>query len=293
MPLGLHRHHDQRLVLVGLAVAGVGQHAHPVGLRAVGRPHLAAVDHPVAADPAGIGLDRGDVGAGAGLRHAEAGDIVAADRRREELLAQLVAAVAGERRRRHRDLHAGRHRDRAAIHQAERFRADHGVGEIEPRAAELDRLVDAQQAGIAHLLEQLMGGKGAFLLPLVDMRIDLAVDQRLPGLAQRLVLGREFHRGCSLRSAGEPVGLSRAREVMGLHRGGAEGRAPCLCDAARAPERETEVSGSHIAHILATPKVMGLSGRTINSRAIERVKASTRRVSRGSMMPSSHRCAVP
>ena len=59
--LGLHRHHDQRLVLVDLALAGVGEQAHPVGLRAVGRPHLAAVDHPVAADPAGIGLDRGDV----------------------------------------------------------------------------------------------------------------------------------------------------------------------------------------------------------------------------------------
>src|SRR6266852_3583489 len=85
-----------------------------------------------------------------------------------------------------------------------------------------------------------MGGEHAGLLPLVDAWIDLAVDQRLPGLAQRFVLGSELH-----------------------------------------------------LYILATPKVMGLSGRTIDSRAIESVKARIRRVSRGSMMPSSHRCAVP
>src|ERR1700722_18208956 len=45
----------------------------------------------------------------------------AGERGREELLAQLVAAVAGERWRRHRDLHTGAHRDRAAVHQPERF----------------------------------------------------------------------------------------------------------------------------------------------------------------------------
>ena len=82
----------------------------------------------------------------------------------------------------------------------------------------LDRLVDTQQARIAHLLEELVGGELAFLLPLVDMRIDLAIDQGLPGLAQRLVLRGEFH-----------------------------------------------------AYILATPKVMGLSGRTSDSRAIDSV----------------------
>src|SRR5262249_10985620 len=126
------------------------------------------------------------------------------------------------------------------VHQAERFRAHHGVGEVEARAAEFHRLVDAEEARIAHLLEQLVGGELARAFPLVDMRIDLAIHQSLPGLAQRLVFGRELHR-----------------------------------------------------YILATPKVIGLSGRTSDSRAIDRVKASTRRVSRGSMMPSSHRCAVP
>src|SRR6266545_3929767 len=185
-------HKNKSLIVVPMATKG--EQAHPVGLRAVGGPHLAAVDHPVAADAAGRGLDRGDIGACAGLRDAQAGDVIAADRGRQELPAQLVAAVAGQCRRRHGDLHAGCHGDRAPVHQAQRFRADHGVGEVEPRAAVLDGLVDAQEAGIAHLLEQRVSGEGAFLLPFVDVGIDLAIDQRLPGLAQGLVLGREFHR---------------------------------------------------------------------------------------------------
>jgi hypothetical protein len=174
-------------------VVGAGQQAHPVGLGAVGRPHLAAVDYPVAADPAGGRLDRGDVGTRSGLRDAKTGHVVAGDRGDEEFLPQLVAAVAGEGGRRHRDLHAGGHRDRAAVYPTQRVGADHGVGEVEARAAELDGLVDAEKTGIAHLLEQLMGRKLALFLPLVDMGIDLAIDQRLPGLAQRLMLGGELH----------------------------------------------------------------------------------------------------
>ena len=142
-------------------LAGVGQQAHPVGLRAVGGPHLAAVDHPVAADPPGRGLERGDVGARADFGDAEAGDVVAGDRGRQELAAQLVAAVAGERRRRHVGLHADRHRHRAAIDVAQLLGHHHGVGVVEAHAAEFDGLVDAEQAGIAQLLEHLVGGEDA------------------------------------------------------------------------------------------------------------------------------------
>ena len=59
------------------AVAGVGEQADPIGLRAVGRPHLAAVDDVVGAVVARVRLDRGDVGAGADFGDAEAGDVVA------------------------------------------------------------------------------------------------------------------------------------------------------------------------------------------------------------------------
>ena len=100
---------------------GVGEQAHPVGLGAVGDPHLAAVDDVVVAVLARRGLDRGDVGAGADLGHADAGDVVAGDRGREELLAQLLGAEAGQRRRRHVGLHADRHRHAAAADVAERL----------------------------------------------------------------------------------------------------------------------------------------------------------------------------
>jgi hypothetical protein len=178
---------------VDLSVAGVGEQAHPVGLRAVGGPHLAAVDHPVAAVAARRGLDRGDVRAGAHLGDAEAGDVLAADRGRKELAAQLVRAVAGEGRGRHRDLHADAHRHRAAVHAAELLGADHGVGEVETRAAEFHRLVDPQQARLAELGKQLVRRKDALALPLVDERVDLAVDQRLPGAAELFVLTSELH----------------------------------------------------------------------------------------------------
>src|SRR6185437_715132 len=82
----LHRHADQRLVAVDRALAGIGEEAHPIGLRAVGGPHLAAVDDVVAAVLPGPRPDAGDVRAGAGLGDAEAGDIVAGDARAQEFL---------------------------------------------------------------------------------------------------------------------------------------------------------------------------------------------------------------
>ena len=81
---GLHRHADQRFVLVRRAVGGVGKQAHPVGLRAVGGPHLAAIDDVIAAVLARGGLDRGDVGAGADLGDAEARHVIPSDRRRQK-----------------------------------------------------------------------------------------------------------------------------------------------------------------------------------------------------------------
>ena len=93
--LRLHRQTDQRLVAVDGAVAGVGEQAHPIGLRAVGRPHLAAVDDVVAAVFARGRFDRRDVGAGADFRDAEAGDVFTADRGTKEFLAHVIGAEAG------------------------------------------------------------------------------------------------------------------------------------------------------------------------------------------------------
>ena len=150
------------------AVAGVGQQADPVGLGAVGDPHLAAVDDVVVAVGARIGLDRGDVGAGAGLGHADAGHRVARDRGRQEFAAHLVGAEPRQRRRRHVGLHPDRHRHPAAIDRAEFFRHHQRIAVVEPLPAELDRLVEPEKAEIAELLEQLVRRENVRLLPFVD-----------------------------------------------------------------------------------------------------------------------------
>ena len=51
---------------------------------------------------------------------------------------------------------------------AELFRHHQRVGVIEPLAAEFDRLVEAEKAEIAELLEQLVRRKDAGLLPFID-----------------------------------------------------------------------------------------------------------------------------
>jgi hypothetical protein len=67
------------------------------------------------------------------------------------------------------------------------------VGVIETHAAVLGGLVDAEIALVAHLLEEIVGGEDAGLLPFVDVRVDLAVDEFLHAAANALVLLGEFH----------------------------------------------------------------------------------------------------
>ena len=176
-----------------LVVAGIGEQADPVGLHAVGDPHLAAIDDVVVAVGARIGLDRGDVGARARLRDPDAGDRVARNRGCKKLAPHLVRAEPRQRRRRHVGLHPDRHRHAAACDGAEFFGHHQRVAVIEPLAAELDRLVEAEKAEIAELLEQLMRGEDVGLLPFVDKRIDLGRDEFLQGAAGFVVVGGEEH----------------------------------------------------------------------------------------------------
>ena len=177
--LRFHRHADQRFVAMFGTVAGIGEQAHPIGLSAIGDPHLAAIDDVIVAVRSRVGFDLGDVGAGAGFRHADAGDHIAGNRGREKLPAQGVRAEPGERGRRHIGMDADRHRNGAAVHAAEFFRHHQCVRIIEARAAELDRLVQSEKAEIPELLEQLMRRKLTGRLPFVDMRIDLGGDEFL------------------------------------------------------------------------------------------------------------------
>ena len=54
----------------------------------------------------------------------------------------------------------------------------------------------AQQAQVAHLLEDLVRGEDLGRLPLVHVGVDLFVDETLEGLLDLAVLVRELHGAC-------------------------------------------------------------------------------------------------
>ena len=112
--------------LVPGIVGGAGQQAEPVGLGAVRDVELGAVDDPLVAVAHGPGADAGDVAAGVGLGDRDGGHDLAPDGRREIPLLQLVRAVAGQRRRRHRHLDGHGHRDAAAADPAHLLAGDRG-----------------------------------------------------------------------------------------------------------------------------------------------------------------------
>jgi hypothetical protein len=191
--LALHGNADQRLVAMDLIVAGIGEQADPVGLDAVGDPHLAAIDDVIVAVGTRLGLDRGDVRSRARLGDANASDRIARNRRLQKLAAYLIGAETRQRGRRHVGLHPDRHRHAAAFDRAELLGHHQRIGVIEPLAAELDRLVEAEKAEIAELLEQLVGGEDVVLLPFIDEGIDLCGDEFLQGAAGFVVVGGEEH----------------------------------------------------------------------------------------------------
>ena len=86
-------------------VRPLGPDDRDVGERAVGDPHLAAVEHPVVAVAPGPGAHRRRVAAGVGLGQAEAADRLAGGHPRQPLLLVLLAAPAVDRVHRQRALH--------------------------------------------------------------------------------------------------------------------------------------------------------------------------------------------
>ncbi len=169
------------------AVRGIRETAHPVGLRAVGDPELAAIDDVVAAILAGRRADRGDVGAGAGLGHADARHHFARDRRHEEFTLQLGVADPRERRCRHVRLHADRERHAAAGAGAERFGQHDGVAVIECRTTGGLGFGEPQQAELPELAKDVVRGERAGILPGIDVRIEFFAAEPLDGAAQLCV----------------------------------------------------------------------------------------------------------
>ena len=188
--LGVHRHDDQALVLVPRGITGVGagidQKAAPVGLQPVRDPHLAAVDEVVTTVNLGVGLDGRDVRAATGLADAEAGDVVAGDRRHQVFAAQLVAAKACQCRCRHVGLHADGHRHTAAVALAQSLGHHHRVAEVQAHAAKLFGVFQSQQSQLAELLENLVRRELPFRFPFGNKGVDLLVaelDDRVFDLA--------------------------------------------------------------------------------------------------------------
>ena len=191
--LGLHRHADQRLVAVLRRIAGIGKQADPVGLYAVGDPHLAAIDDIIVAVGARVGLDRRDVRSGARLGDADARHRIARYGGGQEFAAHLVRSKPRQRRRRHVGLHADRHRHAAAADRAELLGHHQRVTVIQSLPAKFHRLVEAEKSEVAEFLEQLMGRKDVRLLPFIDERIDLGRDEFLQDAARFVVVGGKEH----------------------------------------------------------------------------------------------------
>ena len=164
-------------------VGGICEQTHPVCLDAVGDPHLAAINDVIVAVAAGAGTDISDVGTRFGLADTDTADLITGDRWYQELLAQILATEARQRWRAHIRLHADRHGHAAAMDMAQRFGEDHGVGIVKTHTAIFLRLVDAEKASLAELLEKLVGGKDLCFLPVIHVGIDLLIDKAMRGIA--------------------------------------------------------------------------------------------------------------
>ncbi len=173
----IHRHHDQRLVLMNPPVAGIGQQATPIGLKPVGDPHLGPVDHEIIAIPPRCGADTRHVRPGTGFADTQTPDHLARDRGRKKLAFQLFRPKPGQSRSAHIGLNTDRHRHAAASRGPEGFGHDHGISEIQPHAA-IGRVVfDAKQAQLAHLGKDVVRGIGLGGLPFIHMGIDLGFNE--------------------------------------------------------------------------------------------------------------------
>ncbi len=178
------------------ALVGLHQYGDQVGRAAVGQPHLLAGDLVAVVGLHGLGLDRGDVGAAAGLGHREGAPDLAGGHLRQVLLLLLLGAVL--------DQHVGHDEvgvdDAGDAHPAARDLLDRQrVGQ--QRLAEPVVLLGDHQPEDAELLEPLddLGGVLVLVLELGRDREDLLLDEgadRLEDLLLVLV---------------QPVGLTESR----------------------------------------------------------------------------------
>ncbi|MNE19121.1 hypothetical protein D3C80_1121900 [compost metagenome] len=167
------------LFQVGLGVDHVG-----VGVRTVGDPGLAAVEHVVVATLVGAQFHRDHVGTGIRFAHGQGADVLAADQLGQVLGFLFVVAVAVDLV----DAEVGvgaigqGHRGRAA---ADFFHGDHVSQVTQASAAVLFRHGNAQQAHVAEFAPQV-GGEQVVDVDLSGARGDLLGDEGLNLIAQHV-----------------------------------------------------------------------------------------------------------
>ena len=82
---------------LGASRFGAGEHEAPIGPVGLAGPHLLPLDHPLAVDQLGAGLDVGQIGPGAGLAVALAPELGAVDDPGKEAVALRVGAERDQR----------------------------------------------------------------------------------------------------------------------------------------------------------------------------------------------------
>ena len=202
-----HGHHDQAFVFVLIAhctsyinaVTRIHQHAHPVGLQAVGDPHFLPRDDVIIAILAGMAFDGCHIAARTRLAHTYTADHVTGNRGCQKLAAQRIAAKPRQSGGTHIRLHANRHGDATAVNVAQRFCHRQRVGIIQSRAPIFFWLGQPQQPQVTQLFEHFMRGEDLSRLPLVHMRVDFFVNQAFQGLLNFKVFMGVVHGVLSMR----------------------------------------------------------------------------------------------
>ena len=170
------------------AVVGRGPHNRHVGRRAVGNPHLGAVDDPVIAVPLGKGAHRARIRASVGLGQTEAADCLAGGHPGQPFLLLLLGSPPINRVHRERTLH----RDRASQTTVAVLElvVDQAVRDSVNTGATVALKVGTKKAQLAELGEHL-ARQNALVEPVANLGQDLLTDNLADGIADRLLIFAE------------------------------------------------------------------------------------------------------
>ncbi len=163
------------------AVVGAGPDDGDVGDRAVGDPHLGAVEHPVAPVPPGVRAHGARVGAGVRLGQPEAADEPAGGHAGQPLLLLFLRAVLPDGVHRQGALD-GDEAAQAGVDGFE-FQAGQAVGHGTGTGAAVALQVHAEHTRLAQPSGEFPRGYGSPLEPVRDVGAQVAVAHGADGVA--------------------------------------------------------------------------------------------------------------